>query len=361
MSRLRQPWTIHDAEVALYPAWKDGMPFRGPGTGRGRPEAVLHCKASLGIEENWVRSAVTGHDWRGQAEGHEKGYEISISFPDGAVADDLARVRNRLEAGGFHILVVRFLAHGGEWTCLRFFYVVPVGDSEAESGQVMVRGLRLASGYLQETVGTSSAPSMLPQVLGEVEWVCGAKRVVAMTFDPDTGVWTSTAENDAGDGSRYVNLSPESADEGADVLLAYYVPRALTLDVPDVPFPRVGLEWLNAVALRIGGEESAGHHGCVLIGHEVQALGIVEPLLMIPQARMLDEPVVVFRYLRRVYAVLGHGILAVPKLVENEPPDFTHDPFFQLSPVGVEMSEDAAAGLVFLPDGAWLSGTLVPG
>ena len=358
---LITPWIIHEAEVALWTAWQDGMPFRGPGSARGSEVPVFQLMASLAIEETTVASAATGHDWRSAVQSRDAQWSISVGFPDGATADAVGRVRSRLSPGGVHILTVRFIDRdgSGEWTKFQFFYVTLETDAGSESGQVMQRSLRFKSSWLQESAGSADIPPLEPVVLGEVDWVCGPRHVTALTYDPSTETWTSTTQNETGDGSRYVNFSPVSEDNGADVALSCYLPRVVDGFQTPPEVPQANILWQNTLLLRIGSETSALHHGLVAMGVNVQTLGIPEPLLASSQSRMLDEPVVVFRFLRRIYATLGHGFFAVPALTENEAPPFTHDPSFRLGVPGACNPATGRNGLVLLPEGAWLDGTVM--
>jgi hypothetical protein len=353
------PWIIHEAEIALYPAWKDGMPFRGPGLPRGVPAELLQCKASLSISHTPRKSAATGHNWTGNETNGEGDWEISVSFPDGILADSVSRVMSRLAAGGFHILCARFVdARSGQWTVFRFFYITWESDESSESGQVMNRSLRLRASWMQEEVGTTGMPSLAPVVLGEVDWICGSQRITCLTYNPDTEAWASLPRNNTGDGTRYVNFSPV-LDVASDVALAAYFPRVIPGEQIAPAMPRAGVLWQNLVLLRLGNHASAFHHGLVLMGGlNIQTLGIVEPLLSIPQDRMLDEPVIVFRYLRRTYATIGHGVLAVPRLLANEAAPFTHDYPFRLAIPGAANPATGQSGLTLLPNGAWLDGSL---
>lgn len=353
------PWVIHEAEVALYPAWKDGMPFRGPGQPRGVPAPIFHCKASLSISGSARKSASTGGNWTGNETNGPGDWSVSVAFADGALGDSISRVMSRLHWGGFHILCVRFVdERSGQWSLFRFFYVTWDSDESSESGQVMTRSVRLNASWMQEDAGSAAAPSLEPVVLGEVDWICGTQRVTAMTYNPLTETWVSLPRNDTGDGSRYVNFSPV-LDTPSDVAMAAYFPRVIPGEQAPPALPRANVLWQNLVLLRIGNQLSPLHHGLVLMGGlSLQATGIVEPLMLHPQDRMLDEPVIVFRYLRRTYATLGHGVLAVPRLISNESPPFTHDYAFRLAIPGDPNPATGESGLTLLPDGAWLDGTI---
>ncbi len=355
------PWLLHDAEVSLWAAWKDGSPFHGPGEGRGRQEPLFTSTVSLSITETFEASAPTGHGWTGAETLGGSSFQISLDFQDGAVSDEFGRVLAGMHAGGFRILTVCFEdLLTGTWTKLTFFYVTPATDAQSETSQEMKRALTLKSTWKQEQVGLDSAPSLVPVMLGEVDWICGALRVTALTYDPSTETWLSTPRNDTGDGSRYVNLSPATEDDGADVSLTVYLPRVVDAPVVGEILPTALVEWQNTVAFIVGNEASAMQHGLAMrSGHALQAAGITEPLVMIPQDRMLDEPVVVFRYARRVYATLGHGVFAVPRLLENTPPPVIHDPAFRIAIPGPANPATGQSGLTLLPNGAWLDGTVV--
>lgn len=357
---MKTPWLIHEAELALHPAWKDGLPFRGPGLPRANPAPVFHCKAALSISSTQRKGAATGHGWTGNEVNVDEEWQITVGFPDGVFADEISRIQSRLSAGGFHILTARFLdKKTREWSCFRWFYVAADGDDVSESGQVMNRSIRLKATYQQETVGSVDLPSMAPVVFGEVQWVCGTQRITCLHYLPDDEAWVSLPRNDVGDGTRYVNFSPVTG-EPENVALSAYFPRVVPGDQVAPALSRAQVEWQNQVIARIGNEDSTYHHGLALIGHTLQALGIVEPLLTQPQERMLDEPVIVFRYLLRVYAVFGHGVLAVPRMVENAAPDFSHDYPFRLAIPGDPNPETGQSGLTLLPNGAWLDGTCIP-
>lgn len=358
MLTLLTPWTIHEAEVALYPAWRDGMPFTGPGA-RGVPAPVFLAKASLTFSETRKKGAASGHSFTGAEPNVEVEYEISIGFPDGAFSDSTSRVPSRIEPGGFHILVVRFLdARSGQWSCFRFFYVTVEADDESESGEVMARTMRLHSTWLQEVTGTTDPPTLAPVVYGEVDWLCGTQRITCLTYEPVAESWASTPRNATATGTRYVNLSPVE-DSAADIALTAYFPRVVAGEQIPPAMTRAQVEWSNLVLLTVGNHLSAIHHGLKLRDDiALQTLGIPEPLLALPQARMLDEPVIVFRYLRRVYAVIGHGVLAVPSLDCGVSPPFSHDFPFRLAVPGVANPATGQSGLTLLPDSAYLDGTV---
>lgn len=354
------PWTIHEAEVALYPAWKDGLPLRGPGSSGGSPAPVFSCKSALSISGTPRKTAAMGYDWTGNSPTADGEWEISISFPEGAYADGVSRALSRLANGGFHILVVRFIDEvTGQWSCFRWYYATWESDESSESSQILGRSVRVRSTWMQEEVGSSAAPSLSPIPYGEVDWICGPHRVTCYTFNPLSETWLSLPRNSIGEGGSYVTFAPVEGALTTDVALSALFPRVVGGGFAFGMIQRGVIEWQQIPLLQIGNQDSTEHHGLTLMGDlDLQAIGISEPLLTHPRSRVLDEPVIVFRYLRRVYATLGHGVLAVPSLTINEDPPFTHDYAFRLAIPGDFNPATGQAGLTLLPDGAWLDGEL---
>jgi hypothetical protein len=353
------PWTIHEAEIALYPAWQDGMPFRGPGEAGGVPAPIFSCKSSLSVSGSPRKTAAASHDWTGNPPNADGQWDISISFPEGAHADGLVRAPSRLHAGGLHVLVVRFIdAASGHWSCLRWYYVTWESDESSPAAQILSRTVSLRSTWMQETVGADAPPSLSPVPYGEVDWICASRRITCCTFDPETETWLSLPRNQTADGGRYVNFSPLE-DSVSDVVLSACFPRAVPGTPPPGFLATAVIEWQSIPLLSIGNHESEIHHGLTLLADlALQDAGIVEPLFHSSQARMFEETIVVFRYLRRVYACIGHGVLAVPALTLNQPPPFTHDYPFRLAVPGDPNPATGQSGLTLLPAGAWLDGTL---
>ena len=356
---LLTPYTIHDADLALYPAWQDGMPMRGPGAGRFSPEPVFLAKGSVTMGETRSKGLAKAHNWIGHEPNLHTEYDITVAFPDGAFSDAISRVQSRLSVGGLHILVVRFVDVTGYWSCFRFFYVTADSDEAGVSGEIMERTLRFKSTHLQETVGSLLPPLMEPVVVGEVDWICGSQRVTCLTYNPASETWCSTDQNDTGDGTRYINFSPLT-ESTHDVAIAAYFPRVVSGSQSPPLLRQAQVEWSNLILANIGDPSSMVHHGLTLSsGLSLQAIGIPEPLLACSQSRMIDEPIIVFRYLRRIYAAIGHGVLALPALSINTDPPFTHDPPFRLAIPGDPNPSTGQSGLTLYPDGAWLDGTLL--
>jgi hypothetical protein len=355
------PWSIHEAEIALYPAWRDGMPYRGPGTQRTEISPLLQCKSALSISFTPAEPAPS-MNWMGMEMTSDGTWEITARFPDGAYADAVSRVLSRPSPGGFHILVVRFFdATTGHWSCFRWFYVTLGTDESSESNQIMGRSLTLRSTYMQEEVGNSSIPSMQPVVMGEVDWICGSQRITALQFNPVSETWASLPRNEIGNGGQYVSLSPPAEAPFNDITLMAYLPALVAGAQPAPALPRKSVAWADNFLFRTGNHLSALHHGLALgAGISIQALGIAEPLMRYYAAfdRGLDPTYVVFRYLRRLYATIGDGVFAVPKITYNEVPPHVHDYAFRIRPAGAVNPSTGQSGIVLLPEGAWVDGTL---
>ncbi|RYG98536.1 MAG: hypothetical protein EON58_06855, partial [Alphaproteobacteria bacterium] len=283
------PWLLHDSEVALWPAWSDGTPYHGPGSGRGRPEPLLSCKSNLRITQTVKSAGASGMNWRGGEKAGEVEWGLSIEFISGAMADEWGRMMSRMEPGGYRILTVRFFdGTSGQWTLYSFFYVTPQSDVESPVSEIMGRTVELKSTWMQESVGSSSLPPMEPVVMGEVDWICGTQRITALQYNPITETWVSLLRNQTGDGTRYVTLTPMSAAANDDVVLTMLLPRLEDAPVTAPALPNQRIKWQNTMVLRIGSHLSANHPGMTLRGgHQLQALGIAEPLIKVPQDRML--------------------------------------------------------------------------
>jgi hypothetical protein len=355
------PLLITHAEIAIFPAWKDGHPYLGPGLRRGAFHPILSCMAAVSATETRRPAAPAGFDWRGgPPSSFHTEWEIAVDAQDGIHADELSVLPSKLPDGGFYILVVRFVDPETRlWRCLRWYYVSAADDELHERADAMRRGLRFRAGWFQETVGDGGVPALSPVVFGEVEWRCGSQCVTAWIFDPDTETWTSTPQNETGDGSRYVEIAISEEDEN-DLVLAAYFPRAAVESRATGLLPRRAIAWGNHYLLTIGNHLSAWCHGMRLHdGINVQTNGTPEPLLTVPQDRIIDEPVIVFRYLARVYAVIGHGVFAMPSLTTGStPPPPVHDPAFILGPPGPVNPATGFTGLVLLPNAAYLDGTI---
>jgi len=325
------PWSIHEADVALYPARKDGWPMAGPSTARGALPIVEH-RASLRWECLLSDGSPAGMDYTGAALPEDGGYSLQVDFPEGLREDGLSLALSRLDPGGYYCLVVRFEheKHDGLWTQWRFFYVTLAGDSTGDQDQIMQRSLRLRAGYRQELVGNGSLPAMLPSPLGEVEWRCGAIRVTALHYDPVSAAWTSTDQNVVSNSEEAAPFVALGETDGRG-WLSYYQPRAENEDGPtlsgdpSVAGTPLTVAWRHLLALTV----EPDHRVLALADFVLQTNGTPEPLLMSTQSRLWDEPVVIFRYLRRIYATIGHGTIAIPSLATELPPP-THEPDFRL-------------------------------
>lgn len=328
---MKFPWTIHEADVAIYAARKDGWPLTGPSPDRGSIP-LLEYRTSLRIESILSPASSGGLDYTGAATARQEGFSIQTEIPEGPREDGLSTALSIIEAGGLYCIVVRFEDSGnsGEWSLWRFYYVTLDSDSTGDQDQVMRRSFRFRSSYRQVQSGIGTLPAMRPAPLGEVEWICGPVRVTALLYDPVARAYTSTPQNlvsAAEDAAPFVALG-ETDGRG---WLSYYLPRpenedgpTLSGDPAEAGTP-ITVAWLHAIAFIVEPDSTLA----LQPGFTLQTNGTPEPLLMSTQSRLWDEPLVVFRFLNRIYASVGHGVVAIPSLSSDLPPA-THEPDFRL-------------------------------
>jgi len=192
------PWSIHECEVAIYAAWKDGFPMTGPGSGRHQQTAIFTSKASVSVEQTFPASETAAFDHTNSPPPADCNYALTIEFLDSAKEDEISRMLTRLHGGGYHIVTMRFIEEReqAEWTKRQFFYVAPASDNHSANagrgdGIAFSRTLSLRAGWMQETTGHTTPPSQEPEVLGEVEWICGPHRIPCLSYDPATAIWTA--------------------------------------------------------------------------------------------------------------------------------------------------------------------------
>lgn len=325
------PWTIHEAEVALYPARKDGMPLSGPG-GVRQTLPFLEHRVTLSVERTINPGSSQAFNYTGATMPEDGGWSLSVDFPEGAWSDELDRTLARLEPNGFYCLAVRFedVENSGNWTLWRFFYVTLERDSTSENSQVMQRSLSLRAGWRQEQVGIGPLPALRPEPLGEVDWICGPLRVTGMLYDSATGAWTSTIHNAVSadpDAPPYVAVGTSNYTP----FVSFYAPVAENsygeglLGDPALAGTPINIGWRHLLAFSISAQDML----LAASGFALQMNGTAEPLMARSQARMMDEPVIVFRYLRRIYCTISHGVIAIPR-ISNSPAPATHEPDFRI-------------------------------
>lgn len=331
MKRLT-PYTFFEADVALYPAWKDGTPMSGPNA-RHKESAVFASKANLTITRIPTPSSPSHLDFTGTTPPDDSVFSISIDFGDGATEDDYSRIQTRIHHGGFHILVVRIIdsASNAQWTRLQYFYVTLAGDSlrgDSSGGGDSIslkRNLSLQAGWEQEDVGDINPPSMLPEVRGEVDWICGSKRITCLTYNPDTLTWVSTEQNSLGEGLPPI-LSLGNVEGEDSQFFSLMLPRLTEGGI---------IQWEATTAFIVDGTDLIPQPSFTL-----QQNGTTEPLLAIQQSRTIDEPIAVFRFLRMIYFSVGHQTVAIPSIISGSPP--------------LNIFRDFRIGdLSFLPSGAY--------
>lgn len=360
------PWTIQESEIALYPAWGDGMPITGPSDPRGFSRTLLRCKTSLSISFSPVAGAPFGFNVGAADANIDGAWEISVSIPDGAHADDVSRILSRMHHGGLHVLVVAFEdVIKKQWTVMRFFYVTISSDESSDSSQVMRRQIKLRSTYMREVVGSDSFPSMDPVVVGEVDWVCGSTKFTCLNYDPESNLWSELPANETGDAGKLIEWVDATAND-VDLMVSWPSLESPASGPSGVPSDerKLNVSWDPRLLFSIGNHLSLVHHGMKLgAGFEIQQDGTTEPLFIADLGvhRQLDPVLVVFRYLRNLYCVVGCGKISLPELHLSEDPVQSHLPVFRFQPSNKTLNpETGRIGMVLSPDSCWLDGTVNP-
>lgn len=330
------PYTVHEAEVAVFHAWEDGIPVGGPLERHLRPPIGNSFRVGLTISQSEVGVQAPGFgEWRLHRPQYVEQAEwtVEMSAPLGAVVGgDLVHLASLLPLRMPVVVVVRFVdREKGFWRLLQFFDCVSMASDAAEQSEVMMRGLRFSSGWMEE-VKSGAMPALEPRLRPVIEWRHLGRSVRCWEYDPIGNTWQEDEENLEGE-DRYVSLLFNEEEEG-DVVLSYLAAR--TKQVTRHGLERGEIEWTDAFAFAVGSS------GLTLDpGWEVQAYGCAEPLRLPPSGRHWEHPRVVFRFLGRIYATLQSGVFAMPYFTEGSP-DATMDTPILLGRMAI------------FPQGGWL-------
>jgi hypothetical protein len=340
MSIAIRHYTVHEAEVAFFAAWRDGMPVSGPLQRHGSLGMIDEFRAGLSIRQ--VREDGQGGgfgEWRmhgGDADAGAEGWMVDFSLPLAAVTDGGAQVSSWPEAGAPIVAVVRFLDKElGLWRVFQFHDAVLLPSEAGEEGQNMMRKVSLSAGWMEERY-SGTVPDLVPVVRPVIEWRHAGKRVRAWEYDPDGDAFTECAENVETVGEdevRYVTLALSGEGDEETANLAYLAAATTAATRGGLPGYSVG--WASVGVFEVGSSGLTAWPGW-----EVED-GAAEPITMPPSGRHWEHPRVVVRLLGRIYATVAHGVIAVPLLTEGFPPGMIDPPL-------------RMGRLVFLPDGAWL-------
>jgi hypothetical protein len=333
-------FTVHEAEFAVFHAWRDGMPVTGPLDRHQATGLITRFTSGLKMTRDPVGEVPRGFgEWRAKP-GVFRHSEWTVET-SGAVAalfeGGTLQVNAFLPQGAPLILLVRFYSEeSGRWRLFQFHDCEIGPVNAADSSENMMQAVTFHAGWMEELTGASGGtlPSMVPRLRGVIEWRHAGRCVACWFYDAADDSFTENPENVATVGEetvRYVSLAED--EDGMDV--SYLA--AMTVPAPDpvAGLPAVGIGWADVRALQIN---EVG--GLVLEPGWVLQEGAAEPITLPPSGMHWEHPQVVFRFLGRTYATLAHGVFCVPSLTNEavEPFDF---------PIRL-------GRLVLLPDGAWV-------
>ena len=346
------PYTVHEAEVAVFHAWGDGAPVAGPFGRHLRPPIVDNFRAGLKISQVDVGEGEAG-GFGDRREHHTElvgacDWVVEMSVPLGGLADDLGvQLAVFGVPGSPVVVVVRFRsADDGAWRLLQFHDSLLQHSDCGDDAQRMMRTIKVSSGWCEE-YKSGVMPDLAPRIRGVIEWRHLGRVVRCWEYDAVDGTWVEDAENVAevdGVASRYVNL----VEDGGDVVVSAMLATTVNANLGGRAALDVG--WVEGEILRV--EEDAGL--VMAAGWAVQAAGCVEPLLLPSAGRFWDPARVVWRVLGRVYATAEEGVFALPSLkVVGEPAD---DP--EVEPVvapAARLDYPIRLGrLIMWPEGGWV-------
>lgn len=342
MQDLR-PLTIHEADVALFQSWPDGRRMTGPLPAHleATAEAKFRVGLSLTRRASDRRDGAFG-DWRHGGFLTGGGWKVEFRQPFGSLLEASGKhVSSLIEPGREFTLLVRFLDEDtGHWHLFQFHHA-RIGDDLpiAEQNQIAEQSYSFEAAWLEHFRGSNPAtlPALEPREWGVVEWEHAGRCVPCHYYNPATGAWLETDENEhevEGSGAvKYVSIED---DGGGTIELSYLTPRTVTESGPVLD--RTVLSWLDAKAANF---DAAGITPAP--GWQLQTNGCAEPLTCAPSERHWQHPRVRLRFLGRVYATLSHGIIAVPAVTEGAPSTPPLDPEIALHP-----------NVIFLPEGAYV-------
>ncbi len=339
-----QPYTVHEAEVAVYHAWADGVPVAGPFVRHLQPGLLDEFRAGLKMTQVEDAGVVGGFgEWRKQSPRRvvDADWMVEISSPFGAALDEAGvAISSVLRAGTPVVVVVRFICvDTGLWRVFQFHDCMLATSDAGDEDQKMFRSVRFSAGHLEQ-FKSGVMPTMEPRMRGVIEWRHLGRVVRCWEYDATTNTWAEDAENVQvveGEDERYVSLVPVTGG----VEFSYLAARTVVGTAGGLDAATVG--WIDAATFSIIGSSGLTMEP----GWALETLGCVEPILMQPSGLHWEHPRVVFRFLGRVYATLEAGVFAMPKLTQGDP-DLPMD-------FPIRIGE-----LVLYPDGGWIIGGDVP-
>lgn len=331
-------FTVHEAEFAVYHAWRDGMVVNGPLDRHHTSSIISKFTSGLRVTRNPESEGVGGFgDWRAAHSPMGPSlWTVETSAAFAAVFDHTAQLPSFLMPGMPLVLLVRFYSsETGRWRLLQFHDAELGGTDVGESSQNMMQAVSFRAGWMEEItgVGGGTLPPMVPVLRGVLEWRHLGRRIACWYYDPEEDAWTENPENVVGEGEEASRFITMEEDEGV-TFVSFMTPFTQAATEPMAGLPGVKRAWMNARVMQLASS------GLTLEpGWEVQREA-AEPIAMHASGAHWDHSRMVFRFLGRIYATVTHGLFCVPTFQEGAvvPFDFP----IRIGP------------LVLLPDGAWV-------
>lgn len=329
------------------------MPMTGPAPLRDTVAPYFDCYTSLRWSRNAVRRDSPFGDHRKYGASKQDEITISISHPEGVVLDAVGHA-HRLPnlSGRYCLVVVLWKKEEQQWQRWQFFHVRIASDSfDAGDGtDACARPLEFVAEYVEfDSYTSATAPACVPEVLGRVDFHCGALHIPCMTYNMLTNAWRMTPYSDTGiritHGAEQTNLPycmwdepMVSATTAGLSTFSLMQPRVIPINAPVSlnsiidPSDYLGVSWQRRLFFSLQRGTGMGDAKNILLLHHGIALetnGSPEPIEAIEQNELLAESTAVFRVIDRVYATIGHDIIAVPAVFYNQVPLSTNL-FFKL-------------------------------
>jgi hypothetical protein len=318
MIRIHKPLTIHEAEVAVFHAWGDGMRTHGPTPRHLTAPAAESFRAGLKISQADGDAGSAGGfgEWRrhpGEAM-QADGWMVEMQAPLGTMWDEGEHVASLMPPGIPVVVVVRFRCRDtGAWRVYQFHDAVSMPMEAGEESQKLTRAIRFSAGWMEE-FKSGTLPPLEPRVRGVIEWRHAGRTVRCWEYDPENDTWTEDAENTLtmdGVPVRYVSLDFTGGDVAVSMLAA--VSQGSVAGGQQA----TAIGWIDVAVCDV--TESSGL--TMAPGWLLETAGCAEPLMLPESSRHWEHPKMVFRVLGRLYGTAQAGVLAIPALHEG-PPDY---------------------------------------
>lgn len=341
MQRTQTPFTVHEATVAIYHAWGDGLPVGGP-VERHRG-MMAEFRAGMRMEQAEAAGAVpVGEvgEWRVNrpSEVRDLPWNVEFSVPLAAASDEGAAVSALgFAAGSPVVVVVRFHDRVKSlWRTFQFHDAVILPAGVGEDGQRMMRTVRVSAGWLEQ-FKSGTMPGMDPRLVGVIEWRHLGRVVRCHEYDFQAGTWAEDGENLSTVDDEPYRLV-EMVESGGNLRFSM---TAVVTEAGELgaSVPATGMRWKHVLAFELLDGSS---HLTLAPGWTLEANGLAEPLLLPPSGRHWEHPRVVFRVLGRTYATIRAGVIAVPAVRAGLPTPPPID-----APIRM-------GRLLLYPDGAWI-------